>query len=396
AASLLLSSKDAPFTPAFAFPISAITSITRTRTLPMLVAPNAIQIECRNISDDIFAAHSFKHAFTNFVGVKVSAIETFINQAIDADRVKQARSVFGDRSKSKSKNVARRLSIGTQNLYNMFTGNKGQLASDTDTSAATVINSSGGRGSMDSAAEASSSTEPIPSIILSKTSYEALSGTSKAPGALAQILLAKSDNPDRPDSAGSDSSTFSERSAGIPIQRAASIRVVSVASSLEADQISTLKRTAHPVLPLPLHGASSLRQSAESSASLQTPKTPSILKMRSNPVLSPTGLESPADQRDHVLSAAIRLRQKKQQEQRQAEQVNARDSDDIPAPPRASSRNSEYVDDHDDDLLEWKLNAMEGLTVDYERLVDVVLVGFASVVMLIVVVDSYLLIKLIF
>ncbi|KAI8616707.1 hypothetical protein BC830DRAFT_1117015 [Chytriomyces sp. MP71] len=155
---------------------------------------------------------------------------------------------------------------------------------------------------------------------------------------------------------------------------------------------------AHPALPLLLNSASSLRQSADSSVSLQVPKMPaSVLKMRSNPVLSPPGLVSPADQRDQVRSAAIRLRQKQQQlQQSHVEQVHARHSHDMSAPPRASSRISEYADDQDDDLVMWKLNAMEGLTVDHARLADVLLVGFASVIMLIVVVDSYLLINLIF
>ncbi|KAJ3030813.1 UNVERIFIED_CONTAM: hypothetical protein HDU68_007730 [Siphonaria sp. JEL0065] len=104
----------------FHISIASITSVQKSRTMPMLMQPNAIQVECRNTSDNVFS-HTSKFTFYGFTGsVKVQAIEKLIVSTVDLYRETHAKSVL--KHGSKKKTMSRRPSVGTSNLYTALTG----------------------------------------------------------------------------------------------------------------------------------------------------------------------------------------------------------------------------------------------------------------------------------
>ncbi|KAI9333287.1 hypothetical protein BDR26DRAFT_868519 [Obelidium mucronatum] len=109
----------APATLPFHISNASITSVQKTRTMPMLMQPNAIQVECRNTSDNVFS-HTSKHVFHGFTGgAKIHAIEKLIVVTVDTYREIHAKSVL---KHGKKKTMSRRPSVGTSNLYTALTG----------------------------------------------------------------------------------------------------------------------------------------------------------------------------------------------------------------------------------------------------------------------------------
>ncbi|KAJ3131001.1 hypothetical protein HK100_007033 [Physocladia obscura] len=71
--------------PPFYITVASITSISRVKTMPILLSPNAISIESRNTNEQILS-HFSKHVFHAFIGVKVSHVEHAISMLVDQNR----------------------------------------------------------------------------------------------------------------------------------------------------------------------------------------------------------------------------------------------------------------------------------------------------------------------
>ncbi|KAJ3240945.1 hypothetical protein HDU81_002448 [Chytriomyces hyalinus] len=127
-----------PSNHAIAIPIRSITSLMRTRTTAMTVAPNALVIETRNASDSVFASHTDKHLFTAFESAPnstrtktLAALEKTISDACDAYRERNMRELqesgalplgksrkgWGGRDAEPGFHNVRRRSFGTINLF---------------------------------------------------------------------------------------------------------------------------------------------------------------------------------------------------------------------------------------------------------------------------------------
>ncbi|KAJ3391364.1 hypothetical protein HDU84_006109 [Entophlyctis sp. JEL0112] len=69
-------------------PVASIISISKAKTMPILMNANALIIEHRNTSDDILG-HSLKNTFAAFVGTKIGVVESVLLQMQKENRLAQ-------------------------------------------------------------------------------------------------------------------------------------------------------------------------------------------------------------------------------------------------------------------------------------------------------------------
>ncbi|KAI8829844.1 hypothetical protein BJ741DRAFT_712524 [Chytriomyces cf. hyalinus JEL632] len=418
-----------PVAPSVSIPLSAITSITRARTKAILVAPNALLIESRNIDNDFLSmSHTSKYLFTNVSGIKLSALESKIAEHIDLDRVRRARSLLGSSNENGGhvdggKRVVRRTSQGgVQTLFNLLKKSDGvDLAggglsadhfSDIYTQDALLARrqvAASEEEAMDSQDSMMSTsamdTTAAPQSLHARPSYNDYFGASKV---LSDALEKSFELVGR-------SSSTNSRTDSVQLQTERANSSSPSASSI-ADT-STTPAAMHPqnpyMLPKPRKDStkkwrntdsskqgSNLRLAATDAYSSRENRSdsprgfPSILKMRSNPVMSPT------NPRSHPGPLSSRASQKSNNNDTQAYehtkslllQHMQSNIDNISAPPRTDSRNKDRYEEG----AFFNSALLDNLQVDYNRLTDLLLAASVGIVFVIVVVDFWLIFNIVF